>query len=154
MSLSLVWQIVGVLAAFIVSYSYVRFKTAQHDKDIKEIKDNQSKEAKELKDDYTKKIDELERKSNSVFKKHDDTINRVTILEQKYKDLLSLKEAELKFITRKEHDLHLKNIELSSKHTESAVKDVSGKLDSLIELLSTNVVKTLSGGNVMRGETQ
>ena len=80
------------------------------------------------------------------FKRLDTTADRVTVLERDTSTHLTMPIAEDKFVSKGELELHLKNIELKADHTNKVVDSMSGKLDELTILLSTNIVKTLSAG--------
>ena len=84
---------------------------------------------------------DMSRKQDAQFKRIDTTINRVTIVEQKISKFLDLEEAEKKFVSKRELELHLKNIELTTKNTSHQVDKIEGKLEELVALLSNGAIK-------------
>ena len=84
---------------------------------------------------------DMSRKQDAQFKRIDSTINRVTIVEQKISKFLDLEEAEKKFVSKRELELHLKNIELTTKNTSHQVDKIEGKLEELVALLSNGAIK-------------
>ena len=79
------------------------------------------------------------------FKRLDVVYDRVTILERDTSTHLDMSKAEERFVSHKELQLHIQNIENNINHMDKNVEHMSGKLDELMRLLSTNIVKTLSG---------
>jgi len=73
---------------------------------------------------------------NACFKRVDDLDKRITILERDTATHLTMPKAEEKFVSKAELDLHLKNIELSTKHTEHLVNGMSSKLDGLNRMIT------------------
>ena len=73
---------------------------------------------------------------NAGFKRVDDLDKRITILERDTATHLTMPKAEEKFVSKAELDLHLKNIELSTKHTEHLVDGMSSKLDGLNRMIT------------------
>lgn len=82
---------------------------------------------------------------NKCFKELDYAKERVTVLERDTSFHLTMPKAEEKFVSKGELELHLRNIELKTDHTSKMVDSMVGKLDDLNRLLSTNIVKNLSG---------
>lgn len=89
----------------------------------------------------------VDRKIEAGFKRLDVVSDRVTILERDTSTHLDISKAEERFVSHKELKLHVQNIENNIKHMDKNVEHMSGKLDELTRLLSTNTVKTLSGGD-------
>jgi len=85
------------------------------------------------------------RKIEAGFKRLDVVSDRVTVLERDTSTHLDMPRAEERFVSHKELQLHVQNIENNIKHMDKNVEHMSGKLDELTKLLSTNTVKTLSG---------
>ena len=73
---------------------------------------------------------------NAGFKRVDNLDKRITILERDTATHLTMPKAEEKFVSKAELDLHLKNIELSTKHTEHLVDGMSSKLDGLNRMIT------------------
>lgn len=71
------------------------------------------------------------------FKRIDKLNDKVIILEQDSKSHLDLETAEAKFITRKELELHLEKIEIVTDSTNEQVKQVMGKQDDILDVLSS-----------------
>ena len=90
--------------------------------------------------EFTSRID-------AVFKRLDIVSDRITILERDTANHLDMPKAEERFVSHKELQLHINNIENNIKHMDKNVEHMSGKLDELTSLLSTHIVKTLSGGD-------
>lgn len=89
---------------------------------------------------------EVTSRIDAGFKRLDIVSDRVTILERDTANHLDMPKAEERFVSHKELQLHIHNIENNIKHMDKNVEHMSGKLDELTKLLSTNIVKTLSGG--------
>ena len=100
--------------------------------------ENDFKEHKKSDDTYHA---DMSRKQDAQFKRIDTTINRITIVEQKISKFLDLEEAEKKFVSKRELELHLKNIELTTKNTSHQVDKIEGKLEELVALLSNGAIK-------------
>ena len=81
------------------------------------------------------------------FKRLDILSDRITVLERDTANHLDMPKAEERFVSHKELQLHMLNIENTLKHTDKQVEHMSGKLDELTRLLSTSIVKPLSGGD-------
>lgn len=137
-----VLQVAVGIGSALAGYAVLRHTVAGHGVAIGEIKKHNSD---------TK--DEIHRQINAGFKRLDHATERITILEQNTKEHLGLREAEDKFVSHKELQLHIANIENTLKHMEKESMSQSKKLDYLTELLSTNLVKSITphgavfGGN-------
>ena len=133
-------QVIGGIATIIAGYAVLRKTVAEHEEQLKEIKTV-----------HTKSMDDIERRVNAQFKRIDDVGNRTTVLEQSTKEHLGLREAEDRFVSHKELQLHLNNIESSIRHIENGQiemkQDMGKKLDYLIEMQSTKLQSVIRGGN-------
>ena len=96
-----------------------------------------------LKEDFKEHLQEdnvyhrdMDRKLDAQFKRVDSLTNRCTILEQADKSHLDIDTAEAKFVSKKELELHLKNIELVSQNTQKTVEKIEGKLEDIVEVLT------------------
>jgi|FLOH01.1.fsa_nt_gi hypothetical protein len=139
-------NIVIALSGVVGTYAVLRFRVVRLEEDLKAhfMSDNRVREKEEITREVIHK-DFLE-KLNTGFKRLDTTADRVTVLERDTSTHLTMPIAEDKFVSKGELELHLKNIELKADHTNKVVDSMSGKLDELTILLSTNIVKTLSAG--------
>lgn len=135
-------QVVGGGITLIVGYAVLRKTVSSHDEQIKEIKK-----------DHSYNLDLIDKRINAGFKRLDEVATRITVLEQSTKEHLGLREAEERFVSHKELQLHIANIESTLKHMEKESVAQSKKLDYLTELISTNIVKSITphgavfGGN-------
>jgi len=85
---------------------------------------------------------EFNTKINSGFRRLDDIGEKVTILERDTVNLLTMAKAEEKFVSKLELQLHLKNIELSTAHTDKtvgAMEKTMGIILGKLEELSKNI---------------
>jgi len=80
---------------------------------------------------------ECNTKINSGFKRLDDIGEKVTILERDTVNLLTMAKAEEKFVSKMELQLHLKNIELSTAHTDRTVGNMSKTMDIILGKLES-----------------
>lgn len=128
--------LIGGIATVVGGYFVLRHTVTGHEKKFEK-----------LEREHNEFNDSIDRRINAGFKRLDEVSNRTTILEQSTKEHLGLREAEDKFVTQKELQLHLKNIEDTVKHIERAMitanQENSKKLDYLTELMSTNIVKSV-----------
>jgi hypothetical protein len=136
-----------VLAGSIGTYAVARNRLERLEVDFKdhvkkddEVHEKENTESSRQHDKATTKLD-------AGFKKLDSVIDRVIVLEQTTKEHLGLREAEDKFVSHKELQLHLKNIENSMMHIEKNSDSMTKKLEELTSILSNNIVKTLSAGD-------
>jgi len=79
---------------------------------------------------------DISRKHDAQFKRIDALSNRCTILEQNSTHHLDLNTAEEKFVSKKELDLRLRNIEIEARHTSKTVDKIEGKLEQVLYALS------------------
>jgi hypothetical protein len=84
---------------------------------------------------------DLDRKLDAQFKRVDICTERITILERDTSTHLDMVKAEEKFVSKRELELHLKNIELMTKNTNQKVEKIEGKLEDLIEVLTSGAIK-------------
>ena len=128
------WMISLVIAAVgvIGTYAVLRNRVDRLEKDLAEDTRTQV----EAHASVARKID-------AGFKRLDIVSDRVTILERDTSTHLDMPKAEERFVSHKELQLHIQNIENNIKHMNKSVEHMSGKLDELTRLLSTNIVKTL-----------
>lgn len=126
-------NVIGAVATIIAGYAVLRKTVAGHEEKFKEMRK-----------EHAENIDYMDKRINAGFKRLDETINRTTILEQSTKEHLGLREAEERFVSHKELRLHIANIENTLKHMEKESVSQSKKLDYLTELLSTNIVKSIT----------
>jgi len=89
---------------------------------------------------------EIYRRFDEQFKRVDDCIQRITILERDTSTHLDMTKAEERFVPKKELELHLKNIELMATNTNQRVEKMEGKLGDLIEVLTSGTNK-IGGSN-------
>jgi hypothetical protein len=131
------WMINLIIASVGVvgTYAVLRNRVDRLEKDLAEDDKNQG-EANAA----------VDRKIDAGFKRLDVISDRVTILERDTSTHLDMPRAEERFVSHKELQLHIQNIDNTIKHMDKNVEHMSGKLDELTKLLSTNIVKTLSGG--------
>ncbi len=115
----------SVIVAIAGSFFYVKFKTHNHDEKLKAIEDWQNKHS-----------DSNELKINGGFKRLDEVITRITIIETDTNEYLKLREAEEKFVTKLELQLQLENIALSTSYTQKEVDKIEGKLDDILSILN------------------
>lgn len=92
---------------------------------------------------YDLHVEDNHDKFNSGFKRLDIVVDRVTVIEQNLLNYLDLKQMEERFVTKKELELHMKNIELSQSQQAkdtSRVRDhiskMDDKLDTIIQAIS------------------
>ena len=128
------WMISLVIAAIgvIGTYAVLRNRVDRLEKDLAEGTRTQV----EAHASVARKID-------AGFKRLDIVSDRVTILERDTSTHLDMPKAEERFVSHKELQLHIQNIENNIKHMNKSVEHMSGKLDELTRLLSTNIVNTL-----------
>jgi len=79
---------------------------------------------------------EFERKNNAQFKKIDDCLKRITILERDTQSLLTMGSAEEKFATKKELELHLRNFEIKQENMDKKLDKMEKGLEKIIEMLT------------------
>lgn len=75
---------------------------------------------------------------NMSFNRLDKIIDRVTVIEQSMLNYLDLKDMEERFVTKKELELHLKNIELSQSQQAkdtSRVRDHISRMDDKLDTI-------------------
>jgi len=85
------------------------------------------------KDDSTLHI-ELDKKSTAQFKRIDECLERITILERDTQTHLTMPRAEEKFVSKIELELHLKNIELQQNNINEKLGKVEGNLEELLNI--------------------
>jgi len=122
------WMVnVGIaLAGIIGTYAVLRNRVERLEKDM----------AKHVEDASLDKS-ESDRKLSAQFKRLDSCTERVVVLEQSTATHLDMNKVEEKFVSKQELNLHLRNIELVAQNTNQKVEKMEGKLDELIEALST-----------------
>ena len=133
-----------VLIGAIGTYAISGHRLSRLELDLKEHKTKDDEVHKNENLDIKESHKTFEAKFDAGFKKLDTVIDRVIVLEQSTKEHLGLREAEDKFVSHKELQLHLKNIENSMTHIEKNSDAMTKKLEELTSILSTNIVKTLS----------
>lgn len=139
---SLAFQVAVGIGSALAGYAILRHTVSEHGVAINEME----KHSSDMKDEILRHI-------NAGFKRLDHATERITILEQNTKEYLGLREAEDKFVSHKELQLHIANIENTLKQMEKESMSQSKKLDYLTELLPTNSVKSITphgavfGGN-------
>lgn len=136
-------QVIGGIATIIAGYAVLRKTVAGHEEKFRDMK-------KENHDSFS----DLERRINAGFKRIDEVGNRTTVLEQSTKEHLGLREAEDRFVSKEMLQLHINNIENTLKHMEKESVSQSKKLDYLTELLSTNIVKSITPHGAVFGGHQ
>lgn len=92
-------------------------------------------------EDSTIQHKEETRRLEASFKRIDTLSDRITILERDTKSHLDLPTAEVKFVSKAELELHLKNIETITTNTNKLVDSMMGKMDMLTSLLSQGISK-------------
>ena len=160
------WMISGAIAlvAGISTWAVLKERQARFQLDMDANESDNSKKISNLYEYIDKHIssdDRLHRQENEAhnshysnfnermnagFKRVDDLDKRITILERDTATHLTMPKAEEKFVSKAELDLHLKNIELSTKHTEHLVNGMSGKLDSLNKMITNSLSLQVSKG--------
>jgi len=121
----------------VATYAVLRNRVDRLEKDFAQYSNNS-----------TLNNSDLDRKLSAQFNRVDTTIERVVVLEQNTATHLNMERAEEKFVSKKELELHFKNIEIIAKNTSSKMDDTNrrvekmeGKLGELVELLSTCSLK-------------
>ena len=80
--------------------------------------------------------DEFVKKFNAVFKVQDEMKKAITILERDTSTHLTMPKAEEKFVSKRELELQLKNIDMKTDHIDKSVTAMSGKLEDVLSALS------------------
>jgi hypothetical protein len=141
----LLFEVALVAAGGIGTYFVLQFRLSQVEYDLKHHSDKDDTLHKEEYEKHAKIHSDFIDKFNAGFKRLDAISDRVTILERDTSTHLDMPRAEERFVSHKELQLHINNIDNTIKHMDKNVEHMSGKLDELTKLLSTNIVKTLSG---------
>jgi len=132
---SWMFEVLIVLAGAIGTYAVARNRLERLELDFKEhVKRDDDIHAKEIVV-HNETHKEFNMKFDAGFKRLDTVIDRIIVLEQSTKDHLGLREAEDKFVSHRELQLHLNNIENSIKHIEKNSDAMSGKLGELLDIL-------------------
>ena len=133
-----------------ITWGAIRSRVASHEKQLARLWENSEKfeNFKSSTEPALKHYDKTEDKfSNDIAKNKSD----ITKLQEKVQNVATLKEVRDEFVSRKELELHIQKFESSLNHATESIQKVDTNLGKLIELLSTNVVSTLSMKNI-KGE--
>ena len=118
-------QIGTIIMGVVATYAVLRSRVTRLEEDSK----THNEEDRLYKKD-------LDSRMNTQFKRLDEALNRCTILEQNSTHHLDLNTAEEKFVSKKELDLRLQNIEIEARHTSKTVDKIEGKLEQVLYALS------------------
>ena len=75
---------------------------------------------------------EFTEKINAGFKRVDELSEKVTILKQDTANLLTMKVADDKFVSKDELKLYLRNIELQTSHTDKTINILSSNITAIM----------------------
>ena len=110
----------------------VKKELKEHSDKGDKIHVQESEHHEALHKDFTNRI-------NSGFKRLDDVAIQVTVLERDTATHLTMQKAEVKFVSKAELALHLKNIELKTEHIDKSVSHIMGKQEDMMNFLSKNL---------------
>ena len=79
---------------------------------------------------------DTERRMSAQFKRIDILALESANIKAKMNELLTLQQAEAKFVSKTELMLHMKNLELVAENTNGRVEKIEGKLEDILEILS------------------
>lgn len=139
--ISLVIAVSGVIGTYAVLRH--RVATLEHELTIHKGEDDRYHEKESTHHDVIHK--EFTTKFDAGFKRLDTIIERVIVIEQDTKEYLNIREADERFVSHRELQLHLTNIDNSMQHISKNSDAMTKKLEELAHILSNNIVKTLSG---------
>jgi hypothetical protein len=95
---------------------------------------------------HDERIHEREQNSFSqLCDKVDTSLERLTVLERDTATHLTMPKAEEKFVSKRELELHLKNIELETKHITTTVKSTNDMVASIMGKLEDINKKLIEG---------
>ena len=80
---------------------------------------------------------EFEKKLNASFTKIDESMKRLTVLEQDTKTHLTMPVADEKFVNKIELQLHLEKIELQQIHLQEKMNKIEGNGEEILTILKT-----------------
>jgi len=124
-AIGVIVTIIAAMAGFIGGYAVLRSRVSRLADDFKEhIKENDEK-AKAVHD-----------RINAGFKRMDDVTAKVIVLQRDTATHMDLPTAELKFVTRRELELHLDKIEIITDNTNQQVTLLMGKQDEILSILN------------------
>jgi len=129
-----------LLAALVASYAVIKYKVDASSKELENIKS----ELKEHDTIDTKHHDDITNRINAGFKRIDEVSSQVIVLERDTAYHLDMKQAEVKFVTKEELNLHMKNIDGELNHLNKNGDIMVGKLEDLTKALSQFMLRDLN----------
>lgn len=144
------WMVNVVIAVLgvVATYAVLRSRVDRLEVDFKDFKKSSEDYHKSHTEIDEKHHKEINLRVDAGFKKQDDVINRITVLERDTSSHLDMQRAEDRFVSHKEFKLYLENINASianiAKDVHSANSNstkVMGKLEDLYDLLASNIPK-------------
>lgn len=129
-------NVATLFAALVASYAVIKYKVDASSKETDSIREDM----KEYDTNNIKKYDRLDTKIDAYFKRLDEVSNQVIVLERDTAYHLDMKQAEVKFVTKEQLSLHMKNIDSELAHLNKNGDLMVGKLDDLTKALSEYVL--------------
>lgn len=126
---------IGGVVTIIVGYVWLKYTVASHVEEIKAIKTDHK--------EYVEKID----------KRLDEGVKRFEELNTHIGQLLDKDAADKTYARRELLDLHIRNMEKDIRDVKESNSEMGKKLDHLISVLSTNIVKTLTPHGAVYGSS-
>ena len=126
------------VVTFISTYAVLKDRHARLTSDVREhIKDDMTLHARES-EAHAKIYAEFETKMNAAFKRIDTLSERLVVLERDTSTHLDMQKAEARFVSHKELQLHMINIEQTLKHTDKEIANMAETLSDLTRMIADN----------------
>ncbi|MCI4436456.1 MAG: hypothetical protein JHC33_06560 [Ignisphaera sp.] len=138
------WIISIAIALFgvIGTYAVLRYRVTAVESELKTIKIEHDKLHEREEEHHAVIHKEFVSKFDAGFKRLDTVIERIIIIEQDTKEHLNIREADERFVSHRELQLHLANIDNSMQHMSKNSDSMTRKLEELTHILSISVIKT------------
>jgi len=150
------WMVgAGIAIAGVVgAYSVTKYKADENKSDIDTVKNELNNTITDLKADMkehdnfdVKHHEDINKRVNAAFKRIDEVSNDVIILQRDTANHLDMGKAEVKFVSKEELALHMKNIDIELAHINENSKLMVGKLDDLTKAFSHYMLRQVNGEN-------
>jgi hypothetical protein len=126
----------GLIGGAALAWASVKFQGKSNEKDIKALNDAHEASLKAAKAQYKAELGHVYDELRTLKTKVDGQANQDHALDARLREAISMDQAEKKFVTRREFDLTVKQLDVDMKAVKSIAQNTLDTLQTLVIQMS------------------